>query len=91
VEEGLVSELSLSRAACRHDSGVASPTEEFHTAKEETKTITASGERPAQRKARLNSGEDAGIGGSDHGEPCIRDIRVVELVYILCRSGFYYS
>jgi len=68
VEEGLVSELSLSRAACRHDSGVASPTEEFHTPKEETKTITASGERPAQRKARLNSGEDAGIGGSDHGD-----------------------
>jgi len=62
-------ELSLSRAACRHDSGVASPTEEFHTAKEETvKTIASSGERPTQRKSRLNSGEDAGIGGSDHGE-----------------------
>jgi hypothetical protein len=48
---------------------VASPTEEFHTAKEETvKTIASSGERPTQRKSRLNSGEDAGIGGSDHGE-----------------------
>ena len=61
--------LDLSRTAGRHDSGVASPTEEFSTAKEEKMdNTTSSSERPTQRKARLNSGEDAGIGGSDHGE-----------------------
>lgn len=73
-EDRIISEkllnMELARVAGRHDSGVASPTEELPTAKENKpiSTSTSSSQRTAQRKARLNSGEDAGIGGSDHGD-----------------------
>lgn len=68
MEDRLLTELNMDlvRTVGRHDSGVASPTEEFPTAKIDK--TTSSGERAAQRKARLNSGDDAGIGGSDHGK-----------------------
>lgn len=61
--------MDLTRTG-RHDSGVASPTEEYPTAKEVSGSAAISGSslRSGQRKARLNSGEDAGIGGSDHGD-----------------------
>ncbi len=44
----------------RNDSGVASPTEEFSR----PETVTAA----VEEKARISSGEDAGIGGSETGE-----------------------
>ena len=70
LSEELLS-LDLTRIAGRHDSGVASPTEEFPTARVETPANPASDstQRSTQKKqTRLTTGEDAGIGGSDHGE-----------------------
>ena len=43
----------------RHDSGVASPTDELSD---------SSGRKPSDDKSRMSSGEDAGIGGSETGE-----------------------
>jgi len=44
----------------RHDSGVASPTEEFGRAEP--------GKKDGDNKSRISSGEDHGIGGSDTGD-----------------------
>jgi len=49
------------RGSARNDSGVASPTEDYHHKQ-------AAGMKDADSKSRISSGEDAGIGGSETGD-----------------------
>ena len=65
LEENLSAKLSNHNVGdgTRHDSGVASPSEEFGG-------IEGTGRKDLDDKSRISSGEDHGIGGSETGGLC---------------------